>query len=379
MRIMISKFGNWEYQDYQESMHPEVVAIRNMISKNPQHNFVLFADGTSYEYFKANQSCFYNVQVNTKISRVFSFFLAFELALLLRVSVIVSMGTINLIPFGVSSILTRTRFIPVVTGEIWYGMKEMLSPLRKIFAFLLKIAFQKSYAILALGKSIKKELVNDYKINPEKVFIYNYKISKMFHPDVPKNLKPLLNPNGPIVLTVCRISPEKGLHYLIEASRIITEKIPNAKIIIKGPSSQEKYKEKLRNLIHKYNLREHITILNYSPYPEIPKFMSAADVFVLPSISEALGMVILEALATGVPVVASRVGGIPSILKNGYNGLLVEPRDVEGLAEAIVRTLSNDKLKKRLVKGGLTTIRRIKKNEIEQLLSKFIFEQQGGK
>jgi glycosyltransferase involved in cell wall biosynthesis len=87
-----------------------------------------------------------------------------------------------------------------------------------------------------------------------------------------------------------------------------------------------------------------------------------------------LGVVILEALATGVPVVASRVGGIPDILTHEYNGLLVEPRDVEDFAEAIVRILSDDKLKRRLIEGGLATIWRTRENEIEKLLSKLIFE-----
>ena len=57
-----------------------------------------------------------------------------------------------------------------------------------------------------------------------------------------------------------------------------------------------------------------------------------------------------------------------------YNGLLVEPRDVEGLAEAIMKILSNDKFKQQLIEGGLATIRRIKENEIEKLLSKLIFK-----
>ena len=93
--------------------------------------------------------------------------------------------------------------------------------------------------------------------------------------------------------------------------------------------------------------------------------------------AEGFPLVILEALATGVPVVATRVGGISVILVNEINSLLIKPRDIEGLAEAIIRALSEDKLRKRIIENGLKSIRSIKENEIENFLSKFIFEVEG--
>jgi glycosyltransferase involved in cell wall biosynthesis len=224
-----------------------------------------------------------------------------------------------------------------------------------------------------LGESIKKDLVENYGVNPEKIFVYKYKVSAMFNPNIPKSLKPILNPNGPIVLTVCRISPEKGLQYLIEASRTIAEKVPNVRVVIKGDTAGKRYEEQLRKLIHEYNLHENVAIMKGSPHSEIPEYMSAADVFVLPSISEGLPLVMLEALATGVPVIASRVGGIPDVLINEYNGLLVEARDVEGLAKAVLRILFDDKLRKRIIEGSLKTTRHMQENDFEDLLSKSIF------
>jgi glycosyltransferase involved in cell wall biosynthesis len=378
---MIAKFVPWSHETYHKSEHPEYVAIRNIISKNPQHNFLLVGvGGQRYEYFKEKGISFYNICSNTKIRYLSSLFLRFELAFLSKPSVIVAMGVTDLIPFGIASILTRAKFIPIVTGEIRFSIQNTPKPLRRIFAFLLKIALYKSCAILTLSRSIKEELIDNYSIDPEKTLIYKYKISEIFNPNASKKFKSLLNPNGPIVMSICRISPEKGLHYVIEASRIITGKILNVKIVIKGslgaqaPLSEKKYEQKLRKLIHKYDLQEHITILKSSPYSEIPMYMSASDVFVLPSISEGLPMVILEALATGVPVVASKVGGIPDVLIHEYNGLLVKPQDPDDLAEAIIRILSDDKLKRRLIEDGLATIRRMKENEIEKLLSKLIFE-----
>ena len=73
-------------------------------------------------------------------------------------------------------------------------------------------------------------------------------------------------------------------------------------------------------------------------------------------------------------MVATRVGGIPDILVNGTNSLLTEPRDAEGLAKAVTMILSDEELRKRIIENGLKSIQCIKENEIENLLSKFIFE-----
>ena len=152
------------------------------------------------------------------------------------------------------------------------------------------------------------------------------------------------------------------------------KKIPNVKFVIQPYSSEEKYEKHLFTMINKFNLESHFIIFTRNaPYSEIPKYMAAADVFVLPSLTEGLGMVILEAMACGVPVVASKVGGVPEILTPGYNGLLVDPGDTQGLANSIIKLLSSEELRKNLSKGALATNERFGKNEFESLLKKLIF------
>lgn len=354
--------------------------IRNIISKNRQHSFFLLADGKKLEHFYAGGIYFYNTSIDTIAHSLFSFFLKFELTSLSRPSVIVGIGGTNSIPLGLSSILTGSRFIPVIAGEISYSVESLPKCLGKVVAFLMRIIFYKSHKILVLGNNIRKDLIDNYGVTPEKIFVYKYKISEIFKREDANDLKVLLNPNGPIVLTICRISPEKGLNYLIEASRTITEKFPKAKIIILGSfgayasSREKKYLEELTGLISKYNLQQSITILETSPHSEIPKYLSVADVFVLPSLSEGFPLVVLEALSVGVPVVATSVGGIPDVLINEINSLVVKPKDVEGLVDAVTKALSDDKLRKRIIENGLIFIEEIKDNEIETLLSNFIFE-----
>jgi glycosyltransferase involved in cell wall biosynthesis len=372
---MIVKFAPWSHEIYHKSEHPEYVAIRNIVSQNRQHTFTLVGKGgTRYEHFGEKGISFYNIRSKTKFEFLFSFFLEFELAFLSKPRIIVAAGVTSILPVGIASILTRARLIPLLTGEIGYDLLQYPKPLRKMLAFFLKAALRKAYAVLAISESVKKETVNNCGINSNKVFVYKYKISGIFNPHVPRDLKLFLNHNGPIVLAVARMSPEKGLIYLVEAARIVVNSIPNVKFVIKTFLPGNNYEGKVRNLIHRYSLQKYFVFLGESPYSEMPKYMAVADVFVLPSISEGLGLVILEALATGVPVVASKVGGIPDILIHEYNGLLVEPRDIEGLAEAIVRILSDDKLKRRLIEGGLAAVRCTRENEIEKLLSRLIFE-----
>lgn len=91
----------------------------------------------------------------------------------------------------------------------------------------------------------------------------------------------------------------------------------------------------------------------YSPIEDI---YGISDLVCLPSLMEGLGMVILEAMHFNVPVVASRVGGVPEIIRDGVNGLLVEPRDPEGLARAVNKIFSDPDLRDRLCRQGQETV-----------------------
>lgn len=372
MRVLVVKFGELTLKEYKESNHPEVSAIRNLISQNPIHKFVLvtFTEGSKFRCFRGPNFLIYNLPALSGVQSILSQIQAFLMVCMLRPSLVLGFGLSNNILLSIGAILTRSKFISVVTGELRFGG----SSLPKFFySILLKTVFQKSEVILAISGSVRQELVSDYKIDPNRVLTYRYRIHPMFNPFAPRDLKEILNPNGPIVLTVARIFPEKGLHYLIEASRIVAKRIPNVKFVIKGHTSDLKYKEYLSKLIEEYDLKECITFVSgWVPYNELPKYMVVADVFVLPSISEALGMVVLEAQKCGVPVIATRVGGIPDILIDGVNGLLVEPGDAGGLAEAIIEVLTNEKLKQKF-SSYASNSQALDRPELETILCNLAF------
>lgn len=138
-----------------------------------------------------------------------------------------------------------------------------------------------------------------------------------------------------LLSTACRIVPWKGLNYLIEALRYL----PNEFILLifgEGP-----YRIKLEKLSKELKVQERVHFCGKIPHKKIQSVIKATDVFVLPSLYEPAGVALLDAFAAGVPVIASRVGGIPEIIQNGKNGLLVKPRDAMDIAEKVTR-VTND-------------------------------------
>jgi glycosyltransferase involved in cell wall biosynthesis len=372
-RVMIMQQSTWTPEVYHRSEAPEWAAVRHIVMENPQCDFIMVGGGKRYEHFKDGKELFYNLGSSNKIGFLMSLFLRFALPLLMRPDVIVDFGGFSSIaPSGIASKLTHAKFVPIVIGGIRYQLFP--KQINNIYSLFLRASLKKAYVIMAVSKSVQNQIIADYPITRNKTYVHSFKISEIFNPHISKELKTLFNPNGPIVLTVARISPEKGLHYLVEAARTVVKEIPTVKFVIQPYSTQEKYKKDLLAMISQLNLESHfIVFTKHAPYSEIPRYMAASDVFALPSLAEGLGVVLLEALACGVPIVASNVGGIPEVVTHGYNGLLVEPGDPEGLANSIIMLLSNEELRKKLSKGALVSSEKLKENEFEALLKKFIF------
>jgi glycosyltransferase involved in cell wall biosynthesis len=139
------------------------------------------------------------------------------------------------------------------------------------------------------------------------------------------------SPETKVILAVAELHERKGLKYLIQAIPLIREKEPNAHLVIVGAGPDQDKLEKIAD-------KNEVTFLGHRK--DIPHLMKAADVFVLPSIKEAFGLVLLEAMAAKLPIIASEVGGIPEIIEDRVNGMLVPPHDEEKLAKAVAKMLS---------------------------------------
>ena len=137
------------------------------------------------------------------------------------------------------------------------------------------------------------------------------------------------------------LSPVKGIHHLINAFSVVAEQFPSAPLFIIGKDENKSYSAGLRIQAKKLGLENRVRFTGPRPQSELAFWMSEAAVLVLPSTSEGLGRVIIEAMATATPVIGSDVGGIPELIKNGVNGFLIEPGDEQALAEKLRWVLNN--------------------------------------
>ena len=145
-----------------------------------------------------------------------------------------------------------------------------------------------------------------------------------------------LNPSDFIIGIVANWRPVKGLKNFLKAASIVSQEIPDAHFVLAGIGSQK------NELI---NLANHIGIYNKAHflenYPDIPSLMSAFDIAVQSSISEAFSNVLVEYMASGLPIVATKVGDAKNIIENGKEGLLVPPDNFEKLAYSILDLIKN--------------------------------------
>ena len=167
--------------------------------------------------------------------------------------------------------------------------------------------------------------------------------TEKFRPDIKTNLEEKLGlQDHRSILFVGRLHKEKGVKYLVKAFRIIRDRYLDTKLILAGNGPERK---NLELQVTKLNLQNDVVFLNYFPYKKMPELYNVCDIFVLPSVVEPFGMVLIEAMACGKPVIGSKVGGISDIIENGKNGFLIEPRNSYQLAEKIKILLSDEELR----------------------------------
>ena len=167
---------------------------------------------------------------------------------------------------------------------------------------------------------------------------------KKFHPAEEGKIKNLL-------LFVGRIHQKKGLDTLLNALRYLKTTV---KLVIIGPPSQQWFLKEVISLIDEINRKtpHKVVYLGIQKIEEIIKWYQRAQIFVCPSLSEPFGIVNLEAMACSTPVVATRVGGIPEVVKDCDTGIIVPPNNAAKLAESIQHLLDNERFARKLGRQG---------------------------
>ncbi len=153
------------------------------------------------------------------------------------------------------------------------------------------------------------------------------------------------------LLFVGRCHVDKGIEYLLEAVALLGD---NVVLNIVGATDHDpNYYRKLTEIIQKRNIKEKVFFHGYvDDKNKLKQFHERADIFVLPSIIEGFGIVLLEAMSAGLPIVATNVGAIPELVKDGYNGILVPPRDMPSLAKAIDSLIRSPSMRRKYSING---------------------------
>lgn len=167
------------------------------------------------------------------------------------------------------------------------------------------------------------------------------------------------------ILFVGFLRPEKGIQYLLHAVSQIKTDVP-WELEIAGPRQFPEYSDKLERLADELGVSDRIRWTGYVPNGK-PLFehMRAADLLVLPTLSEGTPHVLVEARANGLPCISTTVGGVPTTVTDGYDALLVSPKDSKALARAIERVVADGELRRALIRNGYQEARK-------QTLSRFI-------
>jgi glycosyltransferase involved in cell wall biosynthesis len=215
----------------------------------------------------------------------------------------------------------------------------------RLFEFERKAVGLAEYRFV-VSKYWQKDLMNEYGL--DSVVTYNGMDLSDFS-DLPARTA-----DHPTVLFIGGLEPRKGLEYLIRAMERVVDVVPDVRLIavaktgFRGTDQWLTYKA----LAQELDLLDKIVYNETVDESTLLQYYSNCDVLALPSKTEGWGLSLMEAMACGKPVVASRAGGIPELVRDGVDGILVDPGDVRWLAEAIVSLLKNPDLRKRMGSSG---------------------------
>lgn len=245
---------------------------------------------------------------------------------------------------GIDIIHANTRVTQVLSYLIQHSCgKPYISTCHGFFK---KRLFRKVFPcwgdkVIAISESVKEHLMKDFKVKEEDIRIVHNGIDvnrfKMHSNEYKiQRKKDLGLSEGSVVGIVARLSGEKGHAYLIKAMQEIIAKSPAVQLLIVG---EGRMKGKLTSLVKDLGLEKSVFFI--PSVMDTQELLSAVDLFVLPSLKEGLGLALMEAMASGICVVGSDVGGIKSLIQDGYSGLLVKPADSRELSQAIWELLQD--------------------------------------
>ena len=272
---------------------------------------------------------------------------------ILKTDVLVIIGT-DLVPPAILAKLLNKKVIIVVIGsatreskekygELLFGMAQYLFPI--LTAVLSTLNYILAYRIVVLSRS----MITNYGLSK-----YNRKIlsnGALFIDNIFFKKKPLTARTN-IIGFVGRLEKEKGIVNFVSAIPLVLRQTKGVKFFIVGTG---KLIDEVRNVIGNYT---NVRLFGWVPNKRLPRILNEIKLLVVPSHTEGLPAVVLEAMACGVPVLATAVGGIPDVIKDGKTGFLLRSNDPKHIAEKIVELLNRPELLEKVSKNAYEWVRR---------------------
>ncbi|HDL86695.1 MAG TPA: glycosyltransferase family 1 protein [Candidatus Acetothermia bacterium] len=226
---------------------------------------------------------------------------------------------------------------------------------------------QRCNSVIASTGLEKQDLVGLYGANEVKVTVIPPGVdANYFHPRSDKKTpkKKLGLSADPMVFALGRLDPRKGFDLYFRAAAQVREHMDHQRhvqfVLSAGTSKENVHEAKERNrlqgLLESLSIEDSVTWRPVLPGEDIPRYYEASDVFVMPSRYELFGIVMLEAMACGIPVVATKFGGPPEVITDGENGRLVDPTDIESFAAAMTELIQHPKERERMGRAARQTI-----------------------
>ena len=268
---------------------------------------------------------------------------------------------INSLKFGFNSDIIvlghiNLTFPLVIFYKLLFPQKEIILITHGIeiwqrLSFLKKYSLNKCDKIITVSNYTKKRIIEVQGIKADKIYILHNTIDENFKPyqnkERPIDLlkKHKLTGNEKIILTVCRLSSSekyKGYDRIIKILPKLLNKYPSLRYILAGKGDQTEIK-RLSLLVKDNKVEKNVIITGYVFEEDLPKYYNLCDVFILASRKEGFGIVFLEALISGKPVIGGNMDGSVDALLNGKLGTLINPENDEEIYESIVTNLNKDK------------------------------------
>lgn len=317
---------------------------RGLIQKG--HNVVIASSPGDFISALDKRVSFFSLNIKTKSELSPKIFLAFpELIKLVRQRKIEIIHAQTRVSQVLAFYLSKVSGIPYLSTSHGF-FKPRLG--RKLFPCW-------GERVIAISQPVKEHLIRDFKIEPFKIVLIpnGVRIKDDSLADFRVGRRKYgLKEEGDVIGFMGRLSPVKGIKYLIMAMSYILKTKPDAQLIIVG---EGKIKQELKNLTKELGIANRVFFLG--TIANTDEVFSLIDIFVLPSLQEGLGLSLLEAMAMAKPVIGSEVGGVLDVIQKGENGLLVSPGDARELSKAIIELLDNKEKAREMGRKARETVR----------------------